>query len=443
MDPQAFAQLMAGIVFCLVYLYIIVVNRHIAAAVWIGVGALFVLPILFGQRPIVTPLDLVRIEDGSWAAVNWNVVGIFAGTLLAAEVFIYSRVPAAMADWLINKTPNVCWAILAVCAISGFISAFAANVATVLMVAPIAIEVARKLRVSPAPFLIGIAIAANLEGTATLIGDPPSMIFAASYRMNFVDFFWYGGRPGIFFAVQTGAVAGFVVLWFLFRNYRQPVVQLPREKLKSWFPTIVMVLMMVALAFGSLVDRRFAWFGGAVSIVAAVAAIAWLYRRERKVAAAVLKSYDWSTTLFLIGVFMMVYALTTTGVVDAAAKAVYSVTGSSPLGAFLLVTFASMVLSGFIDNIPYIAAMLPLVQDLGSQMGVGGNMALPCGLLLGTCLGGNITPVGASANVVAYGMLRSMGENVSFMRFAKIGLPFTLAATAAGALFTWVVWTWL
>jgi len=442
MDPHAVAQLIAGIVFCMVYLYVVIVNRHLAAAMWLGVAALVAVPPFFGLQPILTPLDLIRLQDGSWAAVNWNVIGIFAGTLLVAEVFIYSRAPAAMADWLINKTPNVCWSILGVCAISGFISAFAANVATVLIVAPIALELAKRLQVSPVPFLIGIAIAANLEGTATLIGDPPSMIFAAQYKMNFMDFFWYGGRPGIFFAVQIGAIASFAVLWLLFRKYEQPVTQLPREKLRSWFPTVVMVLMIVALAFGSLVDRRFAWFGGAVSMAAGATAVGWLYRRERKIALGVLKSYDWVTTFFLIGIFTMVYALTTTGLVETAAKAVYGVTGSSPLGAFVLVTFASMVLSGFIDNIPYIAAMLPLVQTLGIQIGVGDNMALPFGLLLGTCLGGNITPVGASANVVAYGMLRSMGEKVSFMGFVRIGLPFTLAATAAGALFTWIVWMW-
>ena len=443
MDPHVLTQLMAGIVFCGVYLYVIVANRHIAAAMWVGVALLAVVPPLFGQGPVLAPVDLFRIEAGSWASVNWNVMGIFAGTLLVAEVFIYSRVPAAMADWLIDRTPNVCWAILGVCAISGFISAFAANVATVLIVAPIAVELARKLQVSPTPFLIGIAIAANLQGTATLIGDPPSMLFAAQYRMNFADFFWYGGRPGIFFAVQFGGLASFCVLWLLFRKYKQPVIQLPKEKPRSWFPTAVMVLMIVALAFGSLVDRNFLWFGGTVSMAAGLIAVAWLYRREAGIAVRVLKSYDWATTFFLIGVFLMVYALTKTGVVEVAARTVYGITGRSVLGAFVLITLGSMVLSGFIDNIPYIAAMLPLVHTLGTQMGIGDNMALPFGLLLGSCLGGNITPVGASANVVAYGMLRNMGEKVSFMGFVRIGLPFTLAATGAAAFFTWVVWMWL
>ena len=443
MDPHIAAQVIAGIVFCLVYLYVIVMNRHLAAAMWVGVAILAVVPLLFGLRPILNPLDVFRMEHGSWSSINWNVIGVFAGTLLVAEVFIHSRVPAAMADWLIDKTPTVGLAILAVCLISGFISTFAANVATVLIVAPIALELARKLRVSPVPFLIGIALAANLQGTATLIGDPPSMILAARYKMNFMDFFWYKGHLGIFFAVQVGAAASFAVLWFLFRKFKQPVVELPVEKPRSWFPTVVMGVMIVLLGFGSLVDADFAWFGGAVCLAAGAVAVAWQYRRERGIAIRILKSYDWATTFFLMGVFMMVYALTTSGVVETAARAVYSITGNSVLGAFLLVTFVSMVLSGFVDNIPYIAAMLPLVANLGAQMHIGGNMVLVFGLLLGTCLGGNITPIGASANVVAYGMLREMGEDVSFLRFVKIGLPFTLAATAAGAAFLWVVWMWM
>jgi len=105
-----------------------------------------------------------------------------------------------------------------------------------------------------------------------------------------------------------------------------------------------------------------------------------------------------------------------------------------------MVVVFSMLLSAFVDNIPYLAAMLPLVAQLGHHLGIGSNMVLAYGLLIGSCLGGNITPVGASTNIVAYGMLHRMGERTSFFEFVKIGLPFTLAATAAGSLFVWLVW---
>jgi Na+/H+ antiporter NhaD/arsenite permease-like protein len=429
-------------VFALLYVWLIVSRRHRAKAIWAGVIALFLLPLLFGGRSVLGPRDLFRLnEAGSWASINWNVIGIFCGTMLVAEVFIYSGVPARCADVLIDRSPNVGWAILGVCAFASFVSAFADNTATVLIIAPIAMALARKLDVSAAPFVIGLAISSNLQGTATLIGDPPSMILAGHFRLNFNDFFWYGGRPGIFFAVQVGAVAGFAVLWLMFRRYRQPVVEIEPERPRSYVPLAVLVLMVGALAGASSVDPNFVWFGAATCLSAAAVSLAWLWRREREDALRILRSFDFRTLFFLGGVFMMVYALNKTGLVDRAAGLVASVTGTSVLGAFVLVVGFSMLLSAFVDNIPYVAAMLPLVDALGANMGIATNMVLPFGLLIGSCLGGNITPIGASANVVAYGLLdRTEGEEIDFLDFVKIGLPFTLAAVAAGSGFLWVVW---
>ncbi|KPK57668.1 MAG: hypothetical protein AMK73_09920 [Planctomycetes bacterium SM23_32] len=430
-------------VFCLVYAWLILSRRHRAKAVWAGVIALFLVPVLFGSSPVLGPRDLFRLnEGGSWASVNWNVIGIFCGTMLVAGVFIYSGVPALCADLLIDRSPNVGWAILGVCAFASFVSAFADNTATVLIIAPIAMALARKLEVSAAPFVIGLAISSNLQGTATLIGDPPSMILAGHFQLNFNDFFWYGGRPGIFFAVQVGAVAGFTVLWLMFRRYRQPVVRIEPERPRSWVPLVVLVLMVSALAAASSLDPHFVWFGAVTCLTAAAFSMGWLWRRDREDAVRILKSFDFRTLFFLAGVFMMIYALNRTGIVARAAQLVASLTGQSMLGAFVLVVGFSMVLSAFVDNIPYVAAMLPLVDALGGNMGVGAtNMVLPFGLLIGSCLGGNITPIGASANVVAYGLLdRTEGEEINFLDFVKIGLPFTLAAVAAGAGFLWIVW---
>jgi len=434
-------QVFTAIVFGAAYAYVMVAKRYVAAALWVGAAALAIVPLLFGESSILTPRDLFVIQGGSWASVNWNVMGIFAGTLLVAHVFIYSRVPTVLADLLIERSPNVCWALLGVCALSSFISIFAANVATVLIVAPVAIELAKKLDVSPAPFLIGIAICSNLQGTATLIGDPPSMILAAHYRMNFNDFFWHRGRVGIFFAVQAGAVASLLVLWLMWRNYRQPVVEMPAVKPLSWLPTMIIVVMILLLAAGSWVDPGFLWFGGVVCVLCGMVSVLWLYLRDRPHALGILKSYDWSTTFFLMGVFMMVYALTRTGIIDTAARWVSGVTGGSVLVAFILIVAFSMMLSAFVDNIPYLAAMLPLVAKLPEALPLEeGNMVLAYGLLIGSCLGGNITPVGASTNVVACGMLRQLGHDPGFFGFVKIGLPFTLAATAVGSLFIWLVW---
>jgi Na+/H+ antiporter NhaD/arsenite permease-like protein len=429
-------------IFALVYLWLIVGRGHRAKAIWFGVLALYALPILAGGEPILDATDLfARAEEtGGWLSVNWNVIGIFAGTLIVAEAFIHSKVPVLLADILIDRSPNVGWAILATCIFASGISAVAENVATVLIVAPVAFALADKLKVSPAPFIVGIAVSSNLQGTATLIGDPPSMILAAKMQMNFNDFFFYQGRPGIFWAVQVGGIAGFFVLWLMFRKHREPVVALDKEKPLSWLPTVLMGIMILGLALASLVDPDFLWFGGVLCMVLGVIAWIWFYRADREDAVECLRDYDFSTTFFLMGIFMMVYALEKTGAIAHAAEWMSGITGDSLLGAFVLVVGFSVVISAFVDNVPYLAAMLPLVLDLGTRMGLGDNPLLPFGLLVGACLGGNITPIGASANIVAYGMLNKDENVFPFMDFVKIGLPFTLAAVTAGAAFLWFVY---
>ena len=151
-------------------------------------------------------------------AINWNVIGIFVGTLIVANIFMESRVPAYMAERIVNKTKNTSWSILAICALTGFISAFVENVATVLIVAPIALSLAKKMRINPMNMMIAIAISSNLQGTATLIGDPPSMLLGGFAKMSFGDFFFYKGRPSIFCGSSSGGTGRRQALWRLRRS---------------------------------------------------------------------------------------------------------------------------------------------------------------------------------------------------------------------------------
>ena len=147
--------------------------------------------------------------------------------------------------------------------LSGFISAFVENVATVLIVAPIALALAKKIKINPTNMMIAIAISSNLQGTATLIGDPPSMLLGGFAKMNFFDFFFYHGKPSIFFAVELGAVVSFFVLYYFFRHHKEKTELVAEEKVKSWFPTIVLVLLIVLLACASFFDKNFGYMAGA------------------------------------------------------------------------------------------------------------------------------------------------------------------------------------
>jgi Na+/H+ antiporter NhaD/arsenite permease-like protein len=372
--------------------------------------------------------------------VNWNVMGLFFGTLVLAELFMLSRVPAVMAEWLVDRTRTGRGAMLMLCLLSGAISMFVENVAVVLLVAPVALSLADKLKMNPVRLLVGIAISSNLQGTATMIGDPPSMILAGYMRMGFGDFFVYQGKPGIFFAVQLGCVASLAVLAWLFRQHREPVKSLAVEKALSWVPAGMLVLLIGGLSVSTLVDPEFAWFAGVYTMILAAVGVVWYllvarWGRGREL----VKAIDWDTTFFLIGVFVLVAGLSESGWLDMLADFFVRSVGGSVFFAFTLITVFSVVLSGFIDNVPFLLAMIPVVQKTADGMHAPVPVLL-FALLIGACLGGNLTPIGASANVVTLGILKKRGYTVQFGEFMKMGVPFTVVAVLAASAFVWFVW---
>jgi Na+/H+ antiporter NhaD/arsenite permease-like protein len=244
---------------------------------------------------------------------------------------------------------------------------------------------------------------------------------------------------GIFFAVQAGAVGSVLFLYYYFRRYKAAADFAQREKIRSYVPTLFILLMVIALTLSSLVDPDFRWFGGAASMGCALLCIVFSRFATPLESRAILARYDWQTTMFLAGVFVMVGMLDRSGVIESFAHFLGQRLGTNPLVAFAAVVWGSVAFSAFVDNVPYLTAMIPVVQTMSTHMGVNIEL-LVFGLLIGACLGGNITPVGASANVVATGMLRKNGYVISFGEFVKIGLPFTLIATLLGSAFIYLVW---
>jgi Na+/H+ antiporter NhaD/arsenite permease-like protein len=375
----------------------------------------------------------------SFFAINWNVMGIFVGTLALADIFMESRVPAYIAELIVNRSKNICWAILLICAMSGFISAFVENVATVLIVAPIALSVARKLKINPVNMMIAIAVSSNLQGTATLIGDPPSMLLGGFARMNFWDFFLYKGKPGIFFAVELGALVSMVVLYFLFRKHKEKVALVNVEEVRSWVPTVLLVATIVLLAGSSFFDTGFSYMAGIICMAGGIISLAWKKLHDRISVRATLRGLDWNTTFFLIGVFILVGGITLTGWIESLSAYLSGLIGQNIFLGYTLIVFLSVLISAFVDNVPFLAAMLPVAISVSAKLGIDPSLLL-FGLLIGASIGGNITPIGASANIVACGLLKKEGYHVSFGDFARIGIPFTLASVTAAYLFIWFVW---
>jgi Na+/H+ antiporter NhaD/arsenite permease-like protein len=372
------------------------------------------------------------------SSINYNVLGVFLGTMILSSLFIFSDVPAYLATKLVDRSKTVGMALLSVCILSGFISSFVENVATVLIVAPIAFEVAKKLKANPIPFLIGIAVSSNLQSCATMIGDSPSIILALSSGMNFMDFFWMKGRAGITFAVELGALASFYVLYLLFKKYKEPVIQIKEVKVKTRIPTWLLAFMMLTLALSSFVKNKPPYTIAFICLIYSIIGLVWHELKHRE-SLSVVKDLDWHTFFFLIGIFILVGSLTYTGIIDDIANSIISFTKGNKFLAYTIIVWLSVLLSAFVDNIPYIIAMIPVAKLIAVSLGVSPELFL-FGLLIGTSLGGNITPIGASANVVAVGLLRKEKHHVKFEDFIKIGLPFTIAAVSIAYLFLWFVW---
>ncbi len=430
-------------IFILTYIGVVLFSHKKTTVMLLGAACMLVVKLAAAPEGVGLFGHIFSSLHWTAASINWNVMGIFWGMLYITGIFIYSKVPVLLSDKLIEHAKSVGMAILAVCALASFISAFVENVATVMIVAPIALAICKKLKISPVPFLIGIAISSNLQGTATLIGDPPSMILAGAKHMSFNDFFVYQGKPGIFWAVQLGAVVSFIVLAYLFRQYRQPVDGIPEEKVLSWTPTVVIVAMIVCLALSPIFDPQSLFLGGIICAVFGVGSLIWYYRvqgQDREKTKEFWQEYaDWETFFFLIGIFVVVEGVKEAGLIDDAAQLMVTTVGHNLFLTYTVVVWASVAISAIIDNVPYITAMIPLCQAVAMNLGMEDNV-LVFGLLVGACLGGNITPVGAAANVVSVGILKRNGYTITFGEFIKIGLPFTVAATFASYLFVWLVW---
>ena len=443
--------------FILVYVYIAVAHRWRGYAVWTGAILASVFCLLFGFDVDITLL---------FSRINYNVLLIFSGILIIAEVLIETGVPAHLAGRLINIARNYGTAALMICAMSSVISVFVENVATVMIVAPIALEVTKKLKANPVPLLIGIAIASNLQGTATLVGDPPSMILAASENMGFNDFFFMHGKPGIFFAVQIGAIASFFIIHHFIGRDRRKIAISDIPPVTSWGPTIILAAVIAGLAIISLFTSGVGTAAGLICVFGAIASLIWhsvyshvqlpsvkfrkglggntgkAYRTESRRCREIIRGYDFDTLLLLAGIFFMVAALETFGIMETVGGFIASIAGNSSFTAFLIIVWGSVIFSAFVDNVPFVTAMIPVTHAVAMSLGgePGSHLYLVFGLLVGSCLGGNISPVGASANIVAVSILRKSGYRVSFLEFVRIGLPFTIVATLAGSAFIWIVW---
>ena len=415
-------------IFAVAYILMLVFSKY---RPYIALGAALIF-VVTGMLPIQNIIG----------AIDFNVLLMIAGTMGIVALFIESKMPELLADLIMEKVPNVMWAAVAMALFAGVISAFVDNVATVLMVAPVALEICRKLKTNPVPFIIAIAVSSNLQGAATLVGDTTAIMLGSALDMSFMDFFWYKGRPGMFFAVEMGALISAAILAFLFRKEKSAIPKTQeRTKVTDYVPSCLLLGTILLLIVASFIPNKPEITNGLICCALLVIGLVYNFIKKKNISAIIspLKEIDFETIGLLLGLFLMIGGVAEQGVIDAAANLLAKTGGGNIFVLYTVVVWASVLISAFIDNIPYVATMIPVIAGLATALNVDPTV-LYFGLLSGATLGGNCTPIGASANITGIGILRKEGYTVKNSDFFKIGIPFTLAAIIPAYIYLWIMY---
>lgn len=415
-------------IFAIAYVLMLVFSKY---RPYIALGSAFIF-IVTGMLPLGNIVG----------AIDFNVLLMIAGTMGIVALFIESKMPELLSDLIMEKVPNVKWAAVAMALFAGIISAFVDNVATVLMVAPVALEICKKLKTNPVPFIIAIAVSSNLQGAATLVGDTTAIMLGSALDMSFVDFFWYKGRPGMFFAVELGAVLSAIILAFLFRKEKASIPKTgERTKVTDYVPSALLLGTIFLLICASFIPNKPDMTNGLICCALLFVGLIYKLAKKKNVSAIIspLKEIDFETIGLLLGLFLMIGGITEQGVIDAAANLLAKAGGGNIFVLYTVIVWASVLISAFIDNIPYVATMIPVIAGLAAALNVDPTV-LYFGLLSGATLGGNCTPIGASANITGIGILRKEGYTVKNSDFFKIGIPFTLAAIIPAYIYLWLMY---
>jgi len=419
----------AALLFSATYILLLALTKY-RAFICVASAALFV---LLGILPAGKALS----------CVDWNVILMIVGMMGIMYLFCGSGMPALLADIIVERSPTVAYAAVALSLFAGAISAFVDNVATVLMVAPVAISVARKLRIDPCPIVVAVSVSSNLQGAATLVGDTTSIMLSGAAGMDFSDFFFFRGRPGLFWIVEVSALAATLVLLRLFRGGRGRMPHVSgRTSVTDLFPTALLVFTVAALAAVSFIPEKPPWANGGICAALFIAGLMRdvLVKKSAGAVRGAFADMDLTTVCVLACLFVIVGGMSEAGVIDAIAAVFVRICGNSLFLTYTLVVWFSVAVSAVVDNIPYVATMLPVVSAMSVLMNIEPYL-LYFGLLTGATLGGNMTPVGASANITAIGLLEKEGVHLRPSQFMRIGVPFTLAAVVTGYILLWLLWS--
>jgi len=365
-------------------------------------------------------------QHHAFAGIDWNVIFLLVGMMIIVGItretglFQYIAIKAAKA---VKGDPIKILLLLSI--ITAVLSAILDNVTTILIITPVSILIAVELGLSPIPFVISNAIASNIGGTATLIGDPPNILIGSAADLSFMDFI-VNAAPAVLFTL----VAYAIIFYLIFRKklkvsseMRARIMDFDETKAITNKPLLAKCLVVISLTVLGFMLHGLMGLEPA-TIALAGAALLMLLTNEHDVD-KFFHEVEWGTIFFFIGLFILVDGLVELGIIEVLAGKALELTGGNITSTSMLLVWISGVFSAFVDNIPYVATMIPLVQDIGDKLGHEAIVPLWWSLSLGSCFGGNGTLIGASANVVGAGIAGKSGYKISFLEFSKYGAIMT------------------
>ena len=385
---------------------------------------------------VVSSADAFHSEE---VGIDWDVIFLLLGMMIIVGVIKQTGLFDYLAIWSAKRARGQPFRILAtLVTITAVASALLDNVTTVLLIAPVTFLICERLDIPAAPFLIAQALASNIGGTATLIGDPPNIIIASQADLSYTDFLTNLAPVVVVLMILFVAMSR-----WLFRNalvYRpervRELMNLDEREALGDRPLLVRSLIVLALVTAAFALHGVLHYEPSVVALLGAGLLLLLARRDPE---PFLREIEWPTLAFFMGLFIMVGALIKTGVIAQLAEAVAAATGGSLWVASMLLLWVSGLLSAIVDNIPYVATMAPvtatLVQDL---QGEGETTVLWWSLALGADLGGNATAIGASANVVILGLAQRAGQPISFWEFTKYGAVVAVATMLVCMPYLWL-----
>ncbi len=376
-------------------------------------------------------LGIVSWQDTIFKAIQWDVLAVIWGFMMVSFIFSESKMPELIANKILTHIKTEKYALLAICAVAAFLSAFMANVAVLFLMAPVAIHMAKKLGSPLFPYIVSVGVCANMVTTTTMIADPPALILAIQTGLRPLDFYWFQGNLGLGAITVVGVTAALLTLLVLFRKMNKKI-EIEHETIKvAKMPSILFIAGVVVLSIAPEIDLSLGVVGVAVGVIALIIG--------GKNAMRMMKEFDWNSLVFLATIFGVIYAVTSSGLVSDIAQALVSSGASSPTVLLLILTWMSVGLSTFIDPNAYTVLMIPIGQQLATMTGMSA-WPLLFGVLIGTGSGSNILPMGAATNVFACGLLEKNNCLVSTKEYMKIGLPLSVVAVATANLLLWLLW---